>query len=74
MLDPVYALRKKRMEGMGMSEKPEVEGENPVPEEMGMKEYWDKIVAMDEKLDQILAAIGPEEAEMPQVPEGPKSV
>ena len=63
MADAVFALRKKRMD-MGNMEPslPAEESESPVPEGMGMQEYWEKIQSIDAKLAQILSLIGAEEA------------
>ena len=63
MADAVYALRKKRMDmGNAGPVAPVEEGtESPVPEGMGMQEYWDKLMSIDAKLDQILSLIGAED-------------
>ena len=64
MADAVFALRKKRMDmgNAGPVATVEEGAESPVPEGMGLQEYWDKMQAMDAKLDQILSLIGAEEA------------
>ena len=77
MNEGIYALQKKRQQrSMPMMDKPMPEeggesAESPVPESMSLEDYWDKIMSIDAKLDQVLEALGnkPEaEVSLPKPP------
>ena len=65
----IHALRNKRMQRMPVDnsrmdasfDNPEMAG-NPVPENVSLQEYWDKILSIEEKLDQVLEAVGKQAA------------